>query len=148
MLDAICRELNNYFETNKYFGRFIISDGTIDLSDLIANGSLQEGQYFRIVGSVFNDGIYQYPASDLHDETFEKGAIWTLALPKELVELSAEIENWNEKNRNVISSPFQSESFGGYSYTKASGNNSNGTFTWKDQFASQLSHWRKIRCRY
>lgn len=148
MLNEICRELHNYFETSKYFGRFVISNGEIDLSDLVEDGSLQEGQYFRIVGSIFNDGIYKYPTSDLKDEIFKDGAVWPLAIPNELVELSAEIADWNEKNGSVLNSPFQSESFGGYSYTKASGNNGSGTFTWKDQFASKLNPWRKMRCRY
>lgn len=148
MLNQICKELNNYFETSKYFGKFVIENGTIDLSDLVADGSLQEGQYFRIVGSVFNDGVYQYPASELHDEIFYKGSVWPMAVPNELVELSAEIKNWNEKNQEILNSPFQSESFGGYSYTKASGKSDSVALTWKDQFADRLSLWRKARCRY
>lgn len=42
---------------------------------------LQEGQYFRVVGSVFNDGLYQYPTKDMIDEIFD-GAVWALAVPK------------------------------------------------------------------
>jgi hypothetical protein len=107
---------------------------------------LQEGQYFRIVGSVFNDGVYKYPATELKDEVFN-GGIWEMAIPKELIELSTEIENWNNNNTSVLNSPYQSESFGGYSYTKKSGTNG-GDLTWQSQFASQLNQWRKVRCRY
>ena len=147
MLNEICKELNNWFETGKYFNTtFTISDGQIDLSDLIASGALQTNQYFRIVGSVFNDGVYQYPATDLTDEIFD-GAIWPMVVPKEIIDLSTEISNWNAANAEILASPYQSESFGGYSYSKTSGNDGN-TLTWKDQFGSRLSKWRKIRCRY
>jgi hypothetical protein len=148
MLDIICKELNNYFETNKVYGTFTISEGSIDLSDLVEDGSLQDGQYFRIVGSVFNDGVYKYPASDLHDEVFEDGSVWPMAVPNKLVELSTEIADWIEKNQEVINSPFQSESFGGYSYTKKSSGSSDGGVNWQSQFKSQLDMWRKPRCRY
>ena len=147
MLNEICKELNNWFETGKYFNTTLtISDGQIDLSDLIASGALQTNQYFRIVGSVFNDGVYQYPATDLTDEIFD-GAIWPMAVPKEIIDLSTEISNWSTANAEVLASPYQSESFGGYSYSKASSSDGN-TLTWKDQFGSRLSKWRKIRCRY
>lgn len=150
-LNEICKEIHNYFETSKYFGTFVITNGEIDLSELVYDGSLQEGQYFRIIGSVFNDGIYQYPTSDLTDEIFKNGAVWALAIPTELIDLAAEIDTWNEKNDSILNSPFQSESFGGYSYTKASGNSStsgDNVFTWRDQFSDRLNPWRKAKCRY
>lgn len=150
MLNDICRELNNWFETSKYFDKFTIKNGEIDLSDLVVDGSLQNNQYFRIVGSVFNDGVYQYPASDLTDEVFE-GAVWPMAIPKEILDLSSEIPNWISQNEEALNSPFQSESFGGYSYSKASGNtsgNGDGSITWQSHFASKLNKWRKMRCRY
>ena len=49
MLTELCQELRNWFERKKFFGTFTIESGQIDLPD----GSLQSGQYFRIVGSVF-----------------------------------------------------------------------------------------------
>ena len=72
MLTEICAELRNYFEVpnGRHFGKFTISGGSIAPLDF-----LQEGQYFRIIGSVFNDGVHQYPASDLTDEVFN-GAVW------------------------------------------------------------------------
>ena len=141
MLELLCKELNNYFEQKKIFGDFTISDGTIDLSDL-----LQEGQYFRIVGSVFNDGVYKYDEMlELKDETFN-GGIWALAIPNEVVALSEEIAQWILDNSEALSSPYQSESFGGYSYSLKSGNN--GALTWQSHFAERLNLWRKAKCRY
>ena len=144
MLSALCHEIKNWFETEKLFGDFVIEDGTLTLE------KAQEGQYFRIVGSVFNDGVYQYPALNLSDEVFN-GAIWLMAVPKEIIDLSEEIDEWNNLYGGVDSasmSPYNSESFGGYSYSKSGGGSSDGTNragTWQGAFASRLNNWRKIR---
>ena len=62
----------------------------------------------------------------------------------EIIELSEEIDKWNEQYGGA--GPYTSESFAGYSYTKATAKDG-GTYTWKDEFASQLKRWRKI-CPY
>lgn len=150
-LTNICREVNNYFEASKYFGDFKITDKVIDLSELVADASLQEGQYFRIVGSTFNDGVYQFKEGQIEelaqDETFN-GAVWALKIPREFLELAEEIQAWNAKyaNNEQVNSPFTSESFGGYSYSKGNLNSNNGNDfgTWQNQFKSRLNSWRKI----
>lgn len=146
MLTELCKEINNYFDTAKYFGEFIIEDGA--LSDI---NFLQEGQYFRIVGSVFNDGVYQYPAEELKDEVFD-GAVWAMAVPQEVIALANDIKDWCDKYQTVDSmamSPYNSESFGGYSYSKSGGGtgdgSGDGSGTWQGAFANRLSNWRKIR---
>lgn len=145
MLTELCKEINNWFDKERYFGTFVVEDGV-----LTGNFSLQEGQYFRIVGSVFNDGVYQYPATELVDETFD-GAIWAMAVPSEVIALAQEIKEWADKYLGVDSaamSPFNSESFGGYSYSKSGGSSSSGNVdlsgTWQGAFADRLNHWRKI----
>lgn len=139
MLEQLLRHLKNYFVAEMYFDVYKIEKGSITLPFLF------EGQYFRIIGSVFNDGIYQYPVSTLTDEEFD-GAIWALAIPPEVISLADEIKNWQEKYGESANSPYQSESFGGYSYTAKSNNSMGGnkSFTWKDAFASRLNDWRKI----
>lgn len=142
MLTELCAELKNYFlrdrEADIHYGEYTISGGSIDLPFLL------DGQYFRIVGSVLNDGVYQYPASGLTDEEFT-GAVWAMAVPPSVVALAADIEAWNAKNAETLASPYTSESFGGYSYTKASGNSeSGGAYSWKDQFASRLAKYRRL----
>lgn len=135
-LTNLCAELRNYFETKKRFGTFTISGGSISPSDF-----LQDGQYFRIVGSVFNDGVYRYPAHDLVDETFD-GAVWAMAVPPAVIDLATEIEEYNKSDVGKPS-PFTAESFGGYSYTKAT--DANGTpIGWQKAFASRLNRWRKL----
>lgn len=120
-----------------HFGKFSIENGTVALP-------LLNGQYFRIVGSVFNDGVYLYDDElELIDEEFQ-GAIWALAIPKPVLNLVKDIEKWNEKNADIASGPYQSESFGGYSYTKATDAATGGAVTWQGAFRSRLNAWRKI----
>lgn len=116
-----------------YGGEFKIENGSIELPFLL------NGQYFRIVCSALNDGVYQNPADNLKDEVF-RGAIWTLALDPALISLVSEIEEWEKENKKAVESPYQSESFGGYSYTLKAEQN----VSWKTAFASRLNQWRKI----
>lgn len=141
MLSEILNYLRNWFETRKIFSAFRISDGDITLA---SGGSLPlvSGQYFRIVGSVFNDGVHVYGDADLQDESFS-GAIWAMAIPPDVIALAEEIKTWSETNETALSSPYQSESFGGYSYSLKSGNGTSGV-TWQSQFADRLAPWRKI----
>lgn len=143
MLTELCQELRNWFELEKYFGTFTIENGELAMPE----GSLQEGQYFRIVGSVFNDGVHMYPTSGLTDEVF-RGAIWAMAVPPSVIDLSERISDWELKYGESVSSPYSSESFGGYSYAKASSGqgstSSGGNPTWRSTFASELNKWRKL----
>lgn len=146
-LAELCKELKNWFTTSMYHGTFTITNGVINLSDMVADGSLQDGQYFRIVGSVFNDGVYQYPATDLDDEVFT-GAIWAMAVPKDVITLLNDINAWLDTYSSELQKPYQSESFGGYSYSlkgSLSGGSGAAVEPWKAQFASRLNRWRKIR---
>nr|DAU80992.1 MAG TPA: Protein of unknown function (DUF3199) [Caudoviricetes sp.] len=139
MLEQVLRHLNNWFLVEIHEGTFTVENGSIALPFLLTN------QYFRIVGSVLNDGLHQYPAVDLTDETFT-GSVWALAVPKAVIELSVEIEAWQEKNGEAVASPYQSESFGGYSYTKRSAGIDSGTLNgWQDAFRGRLNDWRKIK---
>lgn len=140
MLEQVLMNIRNWFTVDGgiHSGTFTIEGGGITLP-FLANG-----QYFRIIGSVFNDGLHQYPASDLKAETFE-GTVWALAVPQAVIELAAEIEAWQKKNGDASVSPYQSESFGGYQYSKATDAETGGAVTWQSAFKQQLSAWRKIR---
>lgn len=138
MIADLCKELNNWFDVKRIFGTFTISDGT-----MVIEGA-QDGQYIRICDSVFNDGVYQYPLKDLHDETFD-GVVWLLAIPQEVVTLSDDIDKWISEYAEELRSPYTSESFGGYTYSKAYSRSDDGTgVTWVDIFGDQLKKWRKI----
>ena len=126
MLTEICQYLKNWFDRDqsKFYGKFIISNGEIESYNDGDMGMI-EGQYFRIIGSLLNDGVYQYPSED--------------------------INAWQTKNGDINSqamSPYQSESFGGYSYSKGSGGGSTesggGNGGWQSAFANRLKPWRKV----
>lgn len=136
MLDHVLAYLRNYFPVWYQYGTFDIKNGAITVPEL------KDGQYFRIVGSVFNDGVHKNPASNLVDETFT-GTVYALAIPQALLDLVAEIEKWQAKNGEKAAGPFQSESFGGYSYTLKSNAEGYGA-SWQSAFASRLNIWRKI----
>lgn len=138
ILTEICAELRNWFvvPNGVHIQTYTISGGSIAPLDF-----LQDGQYFRIIGSVFNDGVHQYPVPDLTDEVFN-GAVWAMAVPPSLIALTAEIEEYNKSDEGKAS-PFTSESFGGYAYTKAT--DANGApIGWQKAFASRLNKLRKL----
>lgn len=146
MLTELCQELKNWFEKERYSGEFKITGGVLDVDFLLP------GQFYRIMGSVFNDGVHKKGdyTDRLLDETFT-GAVWALGIPQAVVELSQEIDAWREKYEAVDSaamSPYQSESFGGYSYSKGAGgqgsNAANTAAGWKGVFAGSLNRWRKL----
>ena len=144
ILTEVCEYLNNYFWQKKITGAFTIEEGSIQIP------ALKEGQYFRIIGSTFNDGVHLYPATDLTDEEFE-GAIWAMAVPSTVIAIASDIKEWQTLYGGADSSamsPFNSESFGGYSYSKSGGYASNssddGEGTWQGVFKNRLKRWKKL----
>lgn len=152
-ITEICMECRNFFapESKKadrsyiHSGTFTIYGHTVAPLDFI-----QAGQYFRIVGSAMNDGVYCNTVAGLAtltDETF-KGAIWEMSVPRAFLTLCAEIDAWRTANEAATSanmSPFSSESFAGYSYSKGGGNSAGGNaVSWQAQYAKRLNAWRRI----
>ena len=138
VLTEICDYLNNYFWVKKIEGTFVIANGTIEIT------GLKDRQYFRIMGSTFNNGVHLNPASDLVDEEF-KGTVWLMAVPQTVISLAGDIAAWQAQDgpaNSAAMSPFNSESFSGYSYSK---NGSGGAMSWQDAFASRLNMYRKLR---
>ena len=91
MIEEGLKHLNNWFliEGGIHTGTFVVNDSGIALP------FLQDGQYFRELGSVFNDGLHQYPATDMTNETFD-GAVWALEITKTVISLAEEISTWHE----------------------------------------------------
>lgn len=155
MLTELCGYLKNWFVTEMLYGDFIITNGVITYADGKAL-PLQSGQYFRIMGSVFNNGVYEYGEGKIEnssnptlvDEIFN-GSVWAMAVPLEVIKIAQEIEAWRAKYEGTDSpmmSPYNSESFGGYSYSKSAGNTAdvgNGT-SWQSVFGSKLARFRKV----
>ena len=149
MLTEICAEIRNYFslEEDRTLGDFAVVNGAIAPSV-----SLDDNQYYRIVGSVFNDGVHK-KGEQLIDEDVFHGAVWKMRVPKTVLDLSTEIAAWQAENGSSQSanmSPFTSESFGGYSYSKGSGGSAGSgagasAVTWQTMFAKRLNPYRKAR---
>lgn len=150
-LTELCEEMNNWFEYARFYGQFEISDGKITSFN---DGSiLKDGQYFRIIGSVFNDGVHQYGNDgngfSLTGEVFS-GSVWIMAVPQTVIALANDIDAWRAKFEDVESSnmsPYNSESFGGYSYSKSgggSGSGSGASGTWQSSFANRIKRYRRL----
>lgn len=131
----VCGEIRNWFVVANgcRIGDFSIKNGEIELP------SAARGQYFRIIGSVFNDGVYRYPAQDLTDEKF-RGAVWLMAPPKEFLQIVDEIDGYAQTDA-AKATPYQSESMGGYSYSLRGGVD---PASWQSVFRRRLNRWRKL----
>lgn len=148
MITELCGELRNWFDQERAFGEFKVAGGIVSFADggIIP---MQDGQYFRIIGSVFNDGVHQYhaetPDENLHPEEFG-GAVWILAIPPEVLSLADDIKDWVDKYAEQAASPLASESLSAssYSYSKNESAGDGSGATWQNIFASRLNRWRKI----
>lgn len=147
MLDEICAEIKNYFWRDGHdiiIGDFTISDGVIS-----PPFDFDDCEYIRIVKSKKNDGVYKVSEMQLADESFH-GAIWRMYPPNSFLSLVEEIAAWQAVNGtadSVAMSPFNSESFGGYSYSKSGGNSAGASSvpTWQSVYASRLNRYRRLR---
>ena len=159
MLEQVLTHIHNWFPVDggKHSGTFEIASGELDVD------FIRPGQYYRIRGSVFNDGLHKYmpnlkaragddeaegdgeetpedPLTLLQDETFT-GEVWALAIPLAVQTLAEEIAEWHEKNPETDK---MSESFGGYSYTRGASSASGSALSgWQAAFAARLSPYRR-----
>ena len=149
VLSEICAYLRNYFDKGqpKTYGEIVIENGS-----LATDCQLKPNQYFRIIGSTFNDGVYKNDSNlQLVNETFN-GAVWAMSPPPDFINLVAEISAYQTKYGGVDSqamSPYNSENFfGDYSYSKSSGGSSDTSKdksgTWQGAYGARLTQWRKI----
>lgn len=146
MLEQVLNHIHNYFYHGKPIsGTFTISDGALTLNEL------QDDQYYHITGSVFNDGIHQYPNDRLKDETFT-GKIYPMAVPDAVIGIVYDIEAWMDKYGEAVSGPYQSESvIGVYSYQlkagASGGADGSAGASWQSVFAPRLDMYRKVSGR-
>ena len=139
MLEQILTHLHNWFVVRIHPGKYTISDGSVALP------FLQSGQHYRIMGSLFNDGLHRYgdEADKLMDETFS-GAIWALAIPRAVLDLAENMEKWQKEYGEKAAGIYQSESKADYSYSKRTGSDGSVATVW-DVFQTRLNPYRKLR---
>lgn len=151
-LKEILDYIHNYFVQDTFEGKIKIKNHELDNHEI----KLLDDQYFMIKGSIYNDGIWQFKAiQEVDEENLERylkdeefnGIISKLAIPRDVLALKDEIIAWEDKNQDALNGVFQSESFGGYSYTlkSNSSNNKNGeSISWKNKFGNRLKAYRKL----
>lgn len=149
MLTQICQYLRNWFDLDSRKNRLPYWDGEFTVADGVLVGfsdRLIDGQHYRIIGSLLNDGVHQHGTDTLRDETFT-GTVQSMSIPPDIVALDTDVPAWLEANAAALASPYQSESFGGYSYSlRSSGSEQGGGLEWynQPQFKARLDPWRKI----
>lgn len=136
-MEAVMRQVNNFFERAYYDGAFFVAAGKLTLPE-----ALPDGSWVAITGSLYHDGVHQLTADyqlEGPDEEFT-GRVWLLFPPPSFVALAKEIAEFATK---TPAGAFQSESLGEYSYTRATGKNG-GLMTWQEAFAGRLMPYRRM----
>lgn len=117
-MNEIMRKCNNYFYSFKERGKYTIANNTITV-----RGKYRAGNYIRIMGSMFNDGIYEVVgflngvvsvADELFNEEVELGTICSLVPPQDFKDIVARIV---EAKREYKPKEYTSQSVEGYSET-------------------------------
>jgi hypothetical protein len=142
-LTELCQDLRNWFDRARYIGNITLdADGGVFCNG-VAIG-LAEGQYFRVIGSVFADGVHVYPDTETTAESFT-GVVWAMAVPPDFLSLVQEIEDWNTNARPKMLGPYSSEnlSSSGYSYQRQSAEDM-AKADYKTVFGARLNKWRKL----
>lgn len=173
MLEQVLSYLNNWFVRYAYTGDVTVGEDGAVLAPSEAAAILQPGRWYRILDSDFHDGVYQVPEEqagepeeepeeeeeekaetaeeeneieepeEIKSETFPC-TLWVLGVPSSLLTILAEMEDWQTKYGGIMNSPYQSESFGGYSYSKSgSSSSAGGTATVWTQFADALAPYKR-----
>lgn len=145
VLEDILGHIHNWFDGN--IAPIVVTGCEIANGELPESVSILSGAWYRIQGSVLNDGLHLSPSTDLSDETFD-GTITILTIPRPLLRLAEEISDWQALYGEATNSPYASESFGGYTYTmrgaSSSQGGSGGLTGWREVFSDRLNQWRKM----
>lgn len=134
---AVMRQVRNFFERKSETkdGRFTIADSALSPAPA--------APWIAISGSRYNDGVYRVIGNggldSVTDETFD-GRVWMLYPPKDFLALCEEISAYDDKNPPGA---YQSESFGGYSYTRSAGSGG-GVATWQQAYKDRLVPYQRM----
>lgn len=166
IIEALCAETHNYHETDKVIGDFTIESGNIELPFLCEN------QFFRIVGSKFNDGVYIYSqdAFTIRSSTWEevlngnldwetlKDKKWGDLVERDLVDETFHGAIWPmNMPRAFLELSKEISKYNESEVAKPTANTSesiNGHYSytrssadanqWQNVFRSKLNRWRKV----
>jgi len=145
MLENVLEYLNNFFINSRYSVIDIETDGVtgvFDTDDFIAT------QYVSIDGTKVNDGVYKILSvtstkltldATMIAETPKNCILWGLAVPKIVVDLTAEISTYDGASTKGIKSESQGNRSVSYG-TSLSG----GSSDWQSVFGSSLAPYRQL----
>lgn len=141
-IGQVMRAVNRYFATGYRAAEWRFTGGSIAPDELFT-----PGMWIAVSGSIFHDGVWQLDEwkglSGLDpktpDETFF-GRVYFLKPPQDFLDLCRRI---GEFAQNTPAGGLQSESFGEYSMSLASGKNG-GILTWEEAFADDLRPYRQM----
>lgn len=85
-IEVLCAECNNYHDYDRKYGTYTIENGIITLP------FLAENQFFRIVGSKFNDGVYIY----VKDGIVCRASTWEEAIDADYNWLDLRQQYWGD----------------------------------------------------
>lgn len=133
---AVMRHVRNFFERGWVDGTLVISGGVLSVP--------VDAPYIAITGSRYNDGVHRMLSDTvaerpLRDETFS-GRVWLLYPPADFLDLCRDASEFDDKNP---AGALKSESFGEYSYTRASAG-SGAPLTWETALQSRLMPYRRM----
>lgn len=145
LLEEVLNHIHNWFVRDaSVFTDVEIIDG--HLTDK-ALDYVSDRQFYKIDGSFENDGLHLID-DELEDEVIERARISLLAIPKPLLGIVDEIEEWERKYGEVAAGPYFSEEFGGYKYQvrgfSSYGVSGSPLSGWRLAFANRLNPWRKM----
>lgn len=131
----LCEFTHNYFdrEDEPISGTFAFEPDTVP--DGVVNG-----QYFRVIGSIFNDGVHKAGDADLTAETFT-GRVQPMRVPPAFVALALTITEYDKAI--PAGGKYTSQSFNGWSGTLASGSDGLPA-TGIDRYRTEINRWRKL----
>lgn len=145
LLEEVLEHIHNWFvRDSSMFSGVSVEGGSLpsEISEYVSGK-----RFYRIQGSYLNDGLHSTDDDSLQDEDLEDVRVSLLAIPKPLLLIVDEIEEWNRKYADVASGPYFSEEFGGYKYQvrgfSSYGVSGSPLSGWRLAFANRLNPWRR-----
>ncbi len=146
LLEEVLSHIHNWFVRDaSVFTNVEVVDGhlTDEALDYVS-----DRKFYKLDGSYENDGLHSTDEDDLEDEVMDRVRISLLAIPKPLLNLVDEIEEWERKYGEIAAGPYFSEEFGGYKYQvrgfSSYGVSGSPLSGWRLAFANRLNPWRKM----
>lgn len=150
-MEEILNYLNNYFYSYALMTDVTFEEDGNSFTISKFKKNFYKGQYIKIEETTINDGIFKITSirdngdsitittdsTEFAEGNF-RGLILALAVPRPVIKLKEEIEEFKIKHKPSI---YTSESFGDSSRSWAT-NSKGAVLTWKDVFKEDLNQYR------